>query len=579
MASLRDRVFVSSSFGKGALTMPTASHSHVPLRPVQYKSWSEENMSKAISAVVRDEIAVRKAAELYNVPKSTLGDRITGRVLPGSTSGPATYLTAQEEKELATFLCRSAAIGYGRTRSEVMAIVERILASRGIYRRVSSGWWESFVKRNPEIVLRSPAALSNVRAMASDRESLDKYFDILEDAMEENGLMDVPLQIFNMDETGLALDPKSMKTVNLKGSKNPSAVSSGSKQQITIVGCVRADGYSLPPMVIWNRKKLPAELSNGEVAGTVYGLSDKGWIDGELFYVWFRNLFLSYAPPCRPLLLLVDGHSSHYCPEAIRYAAEQQVIIFTFPPNTTHLTQPLDKGMFGPLKIAWREEVHNYLIKNPGKVISKHNFSHIFSEAWYKSMTQKNVLAGFRTTGVCPLNRDAIDLPGDDVASNLCQKTGLSYIPLYTPVKRRIPGGVAESPRFSQSELLKFEQYYEDKQDCDDPRYRMWVNKYHPELPLLEEESPVHSRYQQAERHTTLTPFLTLPVPPRRKPTTQIHSSRVLTSAENLQALQEKELQKEEKARLKEERMRNREAKKQQKLQLKASKSKSIIFI
>ena len=95
--------------------MPTASHSHVPLRPVQYKSWSEENLSKAISAV-RDKIAVRKAAELYNVPKSTLGDRITGRVLPGSTSGPATYLTAQEEKELATFLCRSAAIGYGRTR-------------------------------------------------------------------------------------------------------------------------------------------------------------------------------------------------------------------------------------------------------------------------------------------------------------------------------------------------------------------------------------------------------------------------------------------------------------------------------
>ena len=210
--------------------MPTASHSHVPLRPVQYKSWSEENMSIAISAVVQDSITVRKAAELYNVPKSTLGDRITGRVLPGSTSGPATYLTAQEEKELATFLCRSAAIGYGRTRSEVMAIVERILASRGIDRRVSSGWWGSFVKRNPEIVLRSPAALSNVRAMASDRESLDKYFDILEDAMEENGLMDVPLQIFNMDETGLALDPKSMKTINLKGSKNPSAVSSGSKQ-------------------------------------------------------------------------------------------------------------------------------------------------------------------------------------------------------------------------------------------------------------------------------------------------------------------------------------------------------------
>ena len=200
------------------------------------------------------------------------------------------------------------------------------------------------MKWNPQIVLRSPAALSNVRAMASDQHSLDKYFDVLEDAMGENYLTDTPLQIFNMDETGLALDPKSMKTVNLKGSKNPSTLTSGSKQQITIVRCVRADGQSLPPMVIWNRKKLPAELSSGEVPGTIYGLSENGWIDRELFYIWFRKLFLTYAPACRPLLLLVDGHSSHYCPEAIRYAAEQKVIIFTFAPNTTHLTQPLTRA-------------------------------------------------------------------------------------------------------------------------------------------------------------------------------------------------------------------------------------------
>ena len=38
------------------------------------------------------------------------------------------------------------------------------------------------------------------------------------------------------------------------------------------------------------------------------------------------------------------------------------------------------------------------------------------------------------------------------------------------PVKQFIPDGVAGSPRFSQSELLacKFEQYYDDKQGCDD---------------------------------------------------------------------------------------------------------------
>ena len=146
-------------------------------------------------------------------------------------------------------------------------------------------------------------------------------------------------------------------------------------------------------------------------------------------------------------------------------------------------------------------------------------------------MTPKNILAGSRTTGVYPLYRDAIKLPGDDVALNLCQKTGLPYIPLYTPVKRRISVGVKESPKFSQSE-----QCYYFNQDCDDPRYKLWMSTYHPEMPLLE-ESPAQSHYQQAEQHNSLSPFFTVPNPPCHHPVTQTYSSRVITSAENLRAL------------------------------------------
>lgn len=139
-----------------------------------------------------------------------------------------------------------------------------------------------------------------------------------------------------------------------------------------------------------------------------------------------------------------------------------------------------------------------------------------------------------------PFNRDAIDLPGDDVISNLCQKTGISYIPLYTPVKRRISEVAVASPRFTQSELLEFEQCCDNGQTCENPCYKLWLETYWPELPLLHESPPL-SRHRQAELHSTLSPFLALPDPPRPKPKAQPHSSRVLTSAENLKALQEKD--------------------------------------
>ena len=57
-------------------------------------------------------------------------------------------------------------------------------------------------------------------------------------------------------------------------------MSSGLKSQVTVVGC---GGQCIPPMVIWDRKNLPPELAVGEVPGTIYGLSMKGWIDQELF--------------------------------------------------------------------------------------------------------------------------------------------------------------------------------------------------------------------------------------------------------------------------------------------------------
>ena len=93
-----------------------------------------------------------------------------------------------------------------------------------------------------------------------------------------------------MDE--MPLDPKPLKIVTWKGQKNPSQVSSGVKTQITAVGCVSAGGQCLPPTVIWDRKSHPPELAVEEVPGAVYRLSSKGWIDQELFHLWFTKHFL-----------------------------------------------------------------------------------------------------------------------------------------------------------------------------------------------------------------------------------------------------------------------------------------------
>ena len=109
------------------------------------------------------------------------------------------------------------------------------------------------------------------------------------------------------------------------------------KQQITVLACTSAAGYALPPYVVFDRKTLNLLKERCLERHTDCQLVD-GWTENCSVIVFF----LQYVPSSRPLLLLLDGHISHYCPEMIKAAAAEGVIIFTLPPHTTHLSQPLD---------------------------------------------------------------------------------------------------------------------------------------------------------------------------------------------------------------------------------------------
>ena len=57
------------------------------------KQWSEESIA-AIDAVKDVTIGVLRAAKQYGVPRQTLGDRVSGKVIHGTNPGPKPFLTA-----------------------------------------------------------------------------------------------------------------------------------------------------------------------------------------------------------------------------------------------------------------------------------------------------------------------------------------------------------------------------------------------------------------------------------------------------------------------------------------------------
>ena len=121
----------------------------------------------------------------------------------------------------------------------------------------------------------------------------------------------------------------------------------------------------------------------------------------------------------------------------ITLAAENRVLLFTLPPNTTHITQPLDRACFAPLKSVWRETCHRFMTNNPGRVITQHDFSQLFSEAWYKAMTMNNIIAGFRVAGICPFARIVLQDKPSTKFNRLAESTGLAFVPLASPARSK----------------------------------------------------------------------------------------------------------------------------------------------
>ena len=95
--------------------------------------------------------------------------------------------------------------------------------------------------------LRRGDATAHVRMDSTNREAIEQYFDLLEETLKKHDLSDFPAQIYNMDESGVPLDPRPPNVVAEKGQKKVRYRVSGKKDQITVLGCVNALGNRYHP--------------------------------------------------------------------------------------------------------------------------------------------------------------------------------------------------------------------------------------------------------------------------------------------------------------------------------------------
>jgi hypothetical protein len=89
-------------------------------------------------------------------------------------------------------------------------------------------------------------------------------------------------------------------------------------------------------------------------------------------------------------------------------ASSRGIEIYRLVPNATHLMQPLDKGVFGPLKKEWYSTVRKNTKANPGKPIDKKTFAAKLHETYVAFHKPSIVIGAFKGSGIYPVKRSAI---------------------------------------------------------------------------------------------------------------------------------------------------------------------------
>ena len=167
----------------------------------------------------------------------------------------------------------------------------------------------------------------------------------------------------------------------------------------------------MPPMIIIKGKTYKAlyayDTEQGPL-GAVWTYQEKAWTEDVLGMQWFKKIFLPNCGPARPQLLVMDGHRSHEVTELLEAAKEEDIIIMTIPPHTSHWLQPLDKGVFASLTAAYNKTCSDFMSEGPQHVVCKANWPSLFKRAWDHGLTANNMKAGFRVAGIWPLNMAVI---------------------------------------------------------------------------------------------------------------------------------------------------------------------------
>lgn len=378
-----------------------------------YANYSVERLDECLRAIRSRKFTQRAAAVEFGIPRSTIKNKLKGN--HDKPIGRSRIFTDAEEIAFEQHLMKLSDYGFPVVESDFRMAVKSFLDKKGTsvcqFKENLPGydWTKSFLQRHANLSIRISSNIKKVRAQVGVNE-INDYMDHLRVSIQDVP----PSRIWNYDETNLSDDPGNKKVICKRGAKYVEKICNFSKSSTSLMFCGNAEGKCIPPYVVYKAEHIWSTWRENGPANTRYNRSKSGWFDGICFEDWFESQFLKEVRhETGPVVLIGDNLSSHISLRVLQLCEEHNIRFVCLPPNTTHITQPLDVAFFGPMKRVWRGILTKWKETKIGSkypTIPKDIFPTLLKELMntLQPTMEQNLMSGFKKSGIYPLNKQIL---------------------------------------------------------------------------------------------------------------------------------------------------------------------------
>lgn len=397
-------------------------------------------------------LSMRQAAIQYGVSKGEIERAkqwLAGNLGP---QGRPTYLREYEEDALIAFVHTLKRAGTPASRLDVQHAAWHLRQ-----RRVpdatppSRGWYRLWRDSHPELLKTTTKAVEVARKAweASDPAVFEEFFSNLTSVIKDYRIG--PSEAWNEDEAGFRIGCLNGRTHCIvtrdseKQSARPEVIDPNARETCSIIACGNAVGDTVPPWFVLS--VYPTEgLADCAVDRNIrFARSDTGFSNAEITNDWLRhfniwswkssaqaqrsglsleewfgcdahfqvslgggNTFEVEGPTAQRAhddkiyrLLAIDGFSGHISFDLIDYCHSFDIVLCFLPPHSSHRLQPMDVGVFQPLKIAHQRVLRDF-VQAGNFSFNRHDFISAINRMIEEGFTRHNIMKGFEESGIYP---------------------------------------------------------------------------------------------------------------------------------------------------------------------------------